>query len=160
MPYNRHWIASNDQFRIADLGEFEKNDDCVTGALHLLVYPHAETLLVGTRTSAPNSTTSSLAVEVTPDTISIAMTCRTSRLDVWDVLLAFRGGQHANWPTDWQVGNGSCGLLRFYDRVSDIFPDKFPASAKDVYVGVLDPNGTDELRDHCTPVIRPIKRRR
>jgi len=159
-PYHRSKIANDDGFRIADLKEFEKKDDCVTSALHLLVYPHAERLLFGTRTSPPSSTTGALAVEIVEiatDKISIAMTCPAGKLDLWDVLLAFRGGQHANWPTDWQVGNDSFGLLRFYDRVSDIFPDKFPQSAKDVYVGLLDPNGTDELRDHCTPVIRPIK---
>ena len=156
-PYNRYKIANAADFRIADLGEFEKKDDCVTGALHLLIYPHAERLLFGTRTSPPGLTTSSLAVDVAPDRISIAMTCPTSKLDFWDVLLAFRGGQHANWSTDWQVGNGSFGLLRFYDRVSDICPDKFPQSTKDVYIGLLDPNGSDELRDHCTRVIRPIK---
>lgn len=157
LPNNRHFIATDDQFRIADLKEFEKKDDCVTGALHLLIHPHGDRLLFGTRTSPPLSTTSSLVVEVPPAPVSLAMTCPTSKLDLWDVLLAFRGGQHPNWPTDWQVGNGTFGLLRFFDRVSDVCPGKFPQATKDVYVGLLDPNGTDELRDHCTPVVRPIK---
>ena len=66
------------------------------------------------------------------------------------MLLAFRGGQHENWPTDWEVGDEQFGLLRFFDRLSDIFPDKFPEETRDIFLRVLDPEGSEELIDFCT----------
>lgn len=42
------------------------------------------------------------------------------QLSLWDVFTVFLADAGAGWPTDWQVGTSSFGLLRFYERAEDI----------------------------------------
>jgi hypothetical protein len=96
-----------------------------------------------------------VAVATAP-TFAIAMTCPRQDLDFWDVLKSFRGGQHENWPTDWDVGSGDFGVWRFFDRLSDINPTQFPPESRDAYIRVLDPTTEEEFTDNCSPVHLPF----
>ncbi len=150
LPRNRFWIASdNDGPEVADMDEFERNDYCVTSALLLLINPYPYSLIFGTATHRPEGVRRFTAVDTT---IPVPMDCPSKSLDLWDILLAFRGGRHANWPTDWEVGNRQFGLRRFFDRLSDIFPEKFPEETRNIFLRVLDPEGTEELIDLCSSV--------
>ena len=63
-------------------------------------------------------------------------------LSVWDIMRAFRANPATKWDTDLQVGNVDYGIMRFVDRVVDIY-----MLGEDVRVMLkrcADPLATDE----------------
>lgn len=47
-------------------------------------------------------------------------TCLPRALDVLDLMSVFEAAPASGWPTEWQVGDNTFGVERFYDRVGDI----------------------------------------
>jgi len=157
LPANKFWVSSNNNGpEVMSLDEFERSDFCVESALSFLMHPTPNLLTFGSATASSNGTARNVAITLAP-AISIAMICPRQSLDFWEVLQSFRGGQHESWPTDWDVGSGDFGLLRFFDRLSDIYPTQFPQESKDTYIRVLDPTTEEEFTDNCSPATRLIR---
>lgn len=118
----------------------ECNEDGVLFALHLLTTPKIYTRTFGTESSGGSEAGTISRPPMTP---------KAPDVDFWDVLSLFKPNASAGWPTAWEAKQSS-GLLRFFDRASDILPD-FDRETKEMYLALLDRGSTVQPQDRCGP---------
>ncbi len=156
-PYSRFVMAGIFATKMGSPAILEGSDIGVTGALHLLTTSDIYSLTFGPASTSPISSGATSAYFPIKRRVRRAARCPDEpNLDLWDVLTAFRASPNDGWDNDWEVGNKDYGVLRFFDRVSDIFPS-FDQEAKDLCLELLDASSTVEPRDSCEP-IRLFKR--
>ncbi len=143
-PLNRHSYRNGRDQALTSLAVVEGSDDGVINALHLLTTPNIYTRTFGTRASTtPAGTTAGT-------TSTTGGTCPTPpNLTFWDVLRVFKPAPESGWKTAWQVGTASYGIVRFFERASDILRN-FDTETKDVYLALIDPSSTVEPQSRCS----------
>lgn len=126
---------------LTNLDLIEGSDRGVKYALYLLTAEDIYGLRFGTGTSSSRGTVA--------DRVTSPTTCPSSPdLTFWDVLMAFKARPDRGWSHDWQVGNSSYGIYRFYDRISDI-SNRFSSADRNMYLALLDPEGSIEPTYRC-----------
>ena len=151
-PYNRRTVAGD--LGLTTLEMVERSDFAVESVLRLLHTGDRHgwwSVLFGTRDTYPDNRldddgdgTIDHAREVGVK-LSLARRVVPSgkdHLSVWDIMRAFRANPATKWDTDLQVGNVDYGIMRFVDRVVDIY-----MLGEDVRVMLkrcADPLATDE----------------
>lgn len=144
-PYNKRWLA--EEHDILSLSGLESNADGVASGLRLLTYPEPYRLLLGTLAERPPGTDEHAGLR--PTTAFRGFHCPTlNPLTVWDILLAFRANSEAG-VSQWNVSHDLNGLLSFIERLSDLYPDRFHDVAKQLYLRILNPRGSEEMSDSC-----------
>lgn len=128
---------------LASLEMVERNEDGVRFGLHLLTTPQ-----IYTRAFGSNNSGGSVAGSIPRPTLAP----KAPEIDFWDVLSVFKSNSGAGWPTAWEAKQSS-GLLRFFDRVSDILPD-FGRETKELYLTLLDRGSTAQPQDRCGSMVR------
>lgn len=109
------------------LAILERNDEGVRNALHMLT----------SKSLYPTDTR--------------FLECRASpNITFWELLSVFEESPADGYSTEWQVGQSDSGLLDFYDR-SEAILDHFTDDDKDLYLDLLDVEGTMEASDACSP---------
>ncbi len=145
-PWNRKNFKNGDGQRLDSLATVEGSDDGVTNALHLLTTPDIYTRFFGTRTSAePAATNGKEAGYKTPSGVVCP---KSPNLTLWDVLKVFKPAPTSGWKNEWEVGNSAYGVVRFFERASDVLP-RFDTETKDLYLKLVDPSSTAEPQDRC-----------
>jgi hypothetical protein len=122
LPANRFSLAKNGLNTFETL---ERNDNGVTQGLHLLITPQIWAYKFGTSaeqlsdipTREHSIFTAAVKSSQPPNMPA------TPNVTFFDVLKVFLDGQHANWPTAWQVGTMDNGLNVFFKRAADILPN-------------------------------------
>jgi hypothetical protein len=143
LPLSRAGLARLD---LNDLTTLERNDNGVTSALHLLTTENIFGLELGAATDASFG---NQARRVDRAGLSCPEPPRVSFLDVLKVFLP---SSHAEWPTAWEVGDRDYGLVRFYQRASDVLPLElgFSKTMKALYLQLLDVSSTVEPTAGCS----------
>ncbi len=143
-PLNRRAYRNSAGQALASLAVVEGSDDGVINALHLLTTPDIYTRTFGTRTAAPVRDTT-----IAGTTATAGMTCPVSpNLTFWDVLKVFKPAPESGWKTAWQVGTPSYGVVRFFERASDVLR-RFDTETKDLYLALIDTTSTVEPQSRC-----------
>ena len=138
-PPTRWWLT---QKNLSSLDVLERNDDGVRYGLYWLVASHFYNRVAGI--GAVN------AQGIEADLVAVDRDCpATPHIDIWDVLEVFRAHPSAGWAKDWEVGNTSFGLRRFYQRAADILP-QFTEDMSLLYLRMLDATDTVEPASACS----------
>ena len=145
LPYNKNWLFN--EHGITSMSALERNDDGVTSALRLLTAPDPYRVRFGAPDQPPEGKTT-YALYISREERG-RYYCPNPRLDVWDLLVAFRADATAGWRRDWEVGRDSHGFRRFFQRLSDIYPARFTPAIKDQFLRALNPRRNEELLDSC-----------
>ena len=145
LPYSRQNLSSTRSLTSLDM--VERNWKGVVGCFRLLTAENPAELAVGVASGAVST-----YAAATANTTG----CPTGQLvTFYDVLRVFSPARAAGWNTEWEVGNGSFGIRRFFRRASDIL-DGFSDSASQLMLDVLDPAGTTEIRDRCQDLLTDV----
>ncbi len=144
LPFSRHNLATTKSLTSLDM--VERNWRGVQGCLRMLSAENPAELLMGingdgTEYASPTADTGG---------------CPTGQLvTFYDILRVFSPAKAAGWTTEWEVGNASFGVRRFFRRASDIL-DGFSDTASQLMLDALDPAGTGEVRDRCTELLTDV----
>ncbi len=132
-PYNRRTLAVDpdnrlfglDFLRLTTLEMVQRSDQGVDSVLRLLRTADPNGwwgALFGTRDTYPDHRLDD------PDEVGVkpSLTDRVAppgkdHLSLWDIMRAFRASPGTKWDTDLQVGNVDYGIMRFVERVVDIY---------------------------------------
>ncbi len=144
-PFNKKHL--DDEHDIRSLSELERNDDGVMSVLRLLTHEDPYGLLLGTLIEAP--TNDEWAGKMRRTDRKRLVCPKGPILDTWDLFSAFRANRAAGWRTNLQVGKDRYGVLRFIERLSDFYPDRFGDNVKEALLNVVDPIRTDEMSSLC-----------
>lgn len=142
-PFDRKYLNSN--LGLRNLTLVEGSDKGVTNALHVLTTPNIYRRYFGTN----NSTTPEGNYAGTVSAIKSSGCPSSPNIDIWQVLKVFRASPSKGWDTDWQVGNKSYGIVRFFERASDILSG-LGKKNKDLFLELIDPSSIVEPQDSCT----------
>jgi hypothetical protein len=145
LPANRFSLAKNGLNTFETL---ERNDDGVTHGLHLLITPQVWAYKFGTSatqistvdTGGHGAFTAAAKGSQPPNMPA------TPNVTLFDVLKVFLAGQHASWPTAWQVGTMDNGLNVFFKRASDILQN-LTSEQRAMLVEMLTAGQTKEPKD-------------
>ncbi len=130
-PYNRRTVAED--LRLTTLEMVERSDFAVESVLRLLHTGDPNGwwgVLFGTRDTYPDhrldddgdgTIDHTDEVGVKPSLGGRVVPPGKHHLSVWDIMRAFRASPGTKWNTDLQVGNVDYGVMRFVDRVVDIY---------------------------------------
>jgi hypothetical protein len=77
--------------------------------------------LYGTRDTYPDHRPYENEIGVRPSLTDRVVPAGKDHLSVWDIMRAFRASPGTKWDTDLQVGNVDYGIIRFVERVVDIY---------------------------------------
>ena len=149
LPYPRNWHTTRGY---TSLARIEKNWHGVKSCLRMMTAANPSELDVGVAGDGMLSYAS-----VTGPTTG----CPSGQLvSFFDLLRVFSPGR--GWKKEWQVGNKSYGVRRFFRRASDIL-DSFSDGASQLMLDVIDPSGTVQSQERCDELaedIDPHARRR
>jgi hypothetical protein len=135
-PYNRrtlavdpdpdpeHRLYRDPSLVLTTLEMVQRSDKGVDSVLRLLhtVDPNGWWgALFGTRDTYPDHRLYENEVGVKPSLADRAVPPGKDHLSVWEVMRAFRASPGTKWDSDLQVGNVDYGIMRFVDRVVDIY---------------------------------------
>src|SRR5262249_28513212 len=130
-PYNRRTVAKD--LRLTTLEMVERSDVAVESVLRLLHTGDPNGwwgLLFGTSDTYPDhrlddngdgTIDHTEEVGVKPSLAGRVVPPGKDHLSVWEIMRAFRASPGTKWNTDLQVGNVDYGIMRFVDRVVDIY---------------------------------------
>jgi hypothetical protein len=143
LPYSRRNLAVTRSLTTLEM--VEGNWKGVVGCLRMLTASNPAQLIVG---AASDTASGTYAVE------RMARNCPSGQLVSFaDLLRVFSPG--GGWNSDWEVGQGSYGVRRFFRRASDIL-DTFSDTASQLMLDVLDPSGTTEIRSRCGDLLDTV----
>ena len=132
-PYNRRTLAVDpdnrlfglDILRLTTLEMVQRSDLGVDSVLRLLHTADPNGwwgALFGTRDTYPDHRLADPdEVGVKPSLTDRVVPAGKDHLSVWEIMRAFRAHPGTKWDTDLQVGNVDYGIMRFVERVVDIY---------------------------------------